>query len=79
MTIQLTIAIAGLLGLLVGLAIGRNARRERDKRIAELEKELTTIRNVAEAQNETIGRLRKKLDKGYGKHKTNTNDLPRPA
>lgn len=66
MTIELTIAIAGLLGLLMGLAIGRNARRERDKRISELEREITTIRNVAEAQNDTIGRLRKKLKKkGY--------------
>lgn len=70
MTTQLTIAIAGLLGLLVGLAIGRNARRERDKRISELEREITTIRNVAEAQNDTIGRLRKKLDKRNGKKET---------
>jgi len=66
MGIELTIAIASLLGLLVGLSIGRNGRRERDKRIAELEKEATTNRNVMEAQNDTIGRLRKKLKKkGY--------------
>ena len=67
MTMELTIAIAGLLGLLVGLSIGRNGRRERDKRIAELEKEATTNRNVMEAQNDTIGRLRKKLDKRNAK------------
>lgn len=72
MTTELTIIIAGLLGLVVGLAIDRNARRERDKRIAELEKELTTIRNVAEAQNDTIGRLRKKLDKKKGCNNVNT-------
>lgn len=61
MTIELYIAIAGLIGLAVGLTIDRNARAERDKRIGELEKELTTLRNVADAQNATISRLRKKL------------------
>ena len=66
MTIELTIVIAGIIGLAIGLMIDRNARRERDERITELEKELTTIRNVAESQNETIGRLRKKLDKKKG-------------
>ena len=66
MTIELTIVIAGIIGLAIGLMIDRNARRERDERITELEKELTTIRNVAESQNETIGRLRKKLDKKNG-------------
>ena len=66
MSIELAIVIAGIIGLATGLMIDRNARRERDERIAELEKELTTIRNVAESQNETIGRLRKKLDKKKG-------------
>ena len=61
MSIELIIAIAGLIGLAVGLAIDRNARAERNKRISELEKELTTLRNVADAQNATISRLRKKL------------------
>lgn len=66
MTMQLTIAVAGLLGLIVGLAIGRNGRHERDKRIAELEGELAVKQNVCEAQNDTIQRLRKKLKKkGY--------------
>lgn len=67
MTTQLTIIIAGIIGLVVGLAIGRQGRKERDARINELEKELTTIRNVAESQNETIGRLRKKLEKRNGR------------
>lgn len=61
MTTELYIAIAVLIGLAVGLAIDRNARAERDKRICELEKELTTLRNVADAQNATISRLRRKL------------------
>ena len=66
MTIELTIAMAGIIGLIVGLAIGRQGRKERDARIGKLEQELTTIRNVAEAQNDTINRLRKKLKKkGY--------------
>lgn len=63
---MIEITIAGIIGLVIGLMIDRNARRERDERITELEKELTTIRNVAESQNETIGRLRKKLDKRNG-------------
>lgn len=73
MTMQLTIAVAGLLGLIVGLSIGRNGRKERDKRISELEQriselenELIVKQNVAEALNSTIQRLRKKLKKkGY--------------
>lgn len=66
MSIELAIAIAGIIGLIVGLAIGRQGRKERDARISELEQELTTIRNVYEAQNDTINRLRKKLKKkGY--------------
>ena len=66
MTIELYIAISGIIGLIVGLMIDRNARRERDQRISELERELTTMRNVAEAQNDTIGRLRKKLERKKG-------------
>lgn len=66
MTTQLTIIIAGIVGIIVGLAIGRQGRKERDARIGKLEQELTTIRNVCEAQNDTINRLRKKLKKkGY--------------
>lgn len=61
MTTELYIAIAVLIGLAVGLAIDRNAMAERDKRIGELEKELTTLHNVADAQNATISRLRRKL------------------
>lgn len=69
MTTQLIIIIAGIIGLIVGLAIGRQGRRERDARIGKLEQELTTIRNVCEAQNDTINRLRKKLEKRNGKEK----------
>lgn len=67
MSMELAIAIAGIIGLFVGLAIGRQGRKERDARIGKLEQELTTIRNVAEAQNDTINRLRKKLEKRNGK------------
>lgn len=41
MSIELTIAIAGIIGLIVGLAIGWDARKERDQRIRELENELS--------------------------------------
>lgn len=67
MTTQLTIAIAGIIGLIIGLMIDRNARRERDERIRQLEGELTVKQNVVESQNATIGRLRKKLDKRNGR------------
>lgn len=70
MTTQLIIIIAGIIGIVVGLAIGRQGRKERDARIGKLEQELTTIRNVAEAQNDTINRLRKKLEK-HGKNQEN--------
>ena len=63
MTTQLTIAIAGIIGLIIGLMIDRNARRERDEKIRQLEGELTVKQNVVESQNATIGRLRKKLGK----------------
>lgn len=67
MTTQLTIAIAGIIGLIIGLLIDRNARHERDRRISELEAELTVKQNVVESQNATIGRLRKKLEKRNGR------------
>ena len=63
---ELYIAIGIIIGLCIGLVIDRNARRERDQRISELERELTTMRNVAEAQNDTICRLRKKICKKGG-------------
>lgn len=40
MSIELAIAIGIVLGLAVGLLIDRNARKERDERIRQLEKEL---------------------------------------
>ena len=64
---MIEIMISGIIGLVIGLMIDRNARRERDERIAELENRLVTDRNVMEAQNETINRMRKKLDKRNGK------------
>lgn len=64
---MIEIMISGIIGLVIGLMIDRNARRERDERIAELENRLATDRNVMEAQNETINRMRKKLDKRNGK------------
>lgn len=66
---MIEIMISGIIGLVIGLMIDRNARRERDERIAELENRLATDRNVMEAQNETINRMRKKLDKRNGKEK----------
>ena len=68
---MIEIMISGIIGLAIGLMIDRNARRERDERIAELENRLATDRNVMEAQNETINRMRKKLDKRNGKNQEN--------
>lgn len=68
---MIEIMISGIIGLVIGLMIDRNARRERDERIAELENRLATDRNVMEAQNETINRMRKKLDKRNGKTQEN--------
>ena len=64
---MIEIMISGIIGLVIGLMIDRNARRERDERIAELENRLATDRNVMDAKNETINRMRKKLDKRNGK------------
>lgn len=69
MTMQLTIAIAGLLGLIIGLAIGRNARKERDDRIKELEGELAVKQNVCEAQNERICVQRREIERLHNNHK----------
>lgn len=68
---MIEIMISGIIGLVIGLLIDRNARRERDERIAELENRLATDRNVMDAQNETINRMRKKLDKRNGKKEEN--------
>lgn len=68
---MIEIMISGIIGLVIGLMIDRNARRERDERIAELENRLATDRNVMDAQNETINRMRKKLDKRNGKNQEN--------
>lgn len=66
MMTELALAIGIIIGLAVGLLIDRNARHERDDKIASLEKELTMKQNVAESLNATVQRLRNKLKKkGY--------------
>ena len=66
MMTELALAIGIIIGLAVGLLIDRNARKERDDKIASLEKELTVKQNVAESLNATVQRLRNKLKKkGY--------------
>ena len=60
---DLTITLAIVLGLAIGLLIGRNARLERDERIKELESELTIQRNVVKALNENNVKLRKRMKK----------------
>lgn len=63
---DLYIIIGILLGLVVGLLIGHKGRKERDERISELEKEINVKQNVVEAQNGTISRLRKIVNKKKG-------------
>lgn len=81
MSIEIVIAVAGIIGLLVGLRINKTGIKERDKRIAELEKELEqkvgqlkqeliVKQNVAEALNDTVQRLRKKLKENAEKTDT---------
>ena len=45
---ELYIAIGIIIGLCVGLVIDRNARKERDQRISELEKENEKLKNETE-------------------------------
>ena len=59
MTVELAIAIGIIIGLAVGLLIDRNARKERDDKIAELEGELKVSRNVVKSLNEDNVKLRK--------------------
>lgn len=59
----MNIAISIIIGLCIGLAIGHIGRRQRDKRIAELENEISVNQNVMEAQNDSINRLRRSLEK----------------
>ena len=74
MTIELTIAVAGILGLLIGLRINNSGIKERDKRIAELEKnleqqvsllkkEIIVKQNVIDSNNETVNRLRRENER----------------
>jgi hypothetical protein len=55
-----------VVGLLIGLGIDRNARRDRDERISELERELTTQRNIVKSLDEDNVKLRRRL-KQYAK------------
>lgn len=81
MSIQIAIAVAGIIGLLVGLRINKTGIKERDKRIAGLEKEMerqvsqfkkeiVIKQNVAEALNDTVQRLRQKLKENAEKTDT---------
>lgn len=59
MTVELALALGIIIGLAVGLLIDRNARHERDEKIAELEWELKVSRNVVKSLNEDNVKLRK--------------------
>lgn len=59
----MTIAISIIIGLIIGLIIGHAGRRQRDRRIRELENEVSVNQNVMEAQNDSINRLRRSLEK----------------
>ena len=61
MSIELYITASMLLGFMVGMWINRTAIRERDQRIDELEKEITTQRNVVKSLNEDNVNLRKRM------------------
>jgi len=61
--IEFYIVIGGCIGLALGLFIDRNARHERDQRIAELEQERTVLQNICDSNNGTISRLRRENDK----------------
>jgi len=67
MTTELVLAIGIIIGLAVGLLIDRNARRERDEKIAELEGGLNVNRNVVKSLNEDNVRLIKRLSKNEQK------------
>lgn len=73
MTTELYLVIGIILGLAVGLLIDRNARKERDERIKELENELNVKQNICDSNNDTINRLRRENDKLKGKTKTFKN------
>jgi len=66
MTRVLYIASGMAVGLLIGLAVDRNARLDRDERISDLERELTTQRNIVKSLDEDNVKLRRRL-KQYAK------------
>ena len=59
----MTITISIIIGLCIGLLVGHMGRRQRDRRIRELENEISVNQNVMEAQNDSINRLRRSLEK----------------
>ena len=59
----MTITISIIIGLCIGLAIGHAGRRQRDRRIRDLENEISVNQNVMDAQNDSINRLRRSLEK----------------
>lgn len=59
----MNIVIYIIIGLCIGLAIGHAGRKQRDKKIAELENEISVNQNVMDAQNDSINRLRRSLEK----------------
>ena len=69
MSIEITIAIAGIIGLIVGLQINKTGINERDKRIQELEYELGVKQNVIDSNNDTINRLRRENERLKKKNK----------
>lgn len=73
MTIEIAIAVSAIIGLCLGLYANHKGIKERDERIHELEGELAVKQNVCEAQNATIGRLRKELDTLKGRRHGETD------
>ena len=73
MNIEIAITISAIIGLCIGLYANRKGIKERDERIHELEGELAVKQNVCEAQNATIGRLRKELDTLKGRRQGETD------
>lgn len=57
------IAISAIISFALGLCVDRKARKERDEEIARLNKEVVTLQNVCESNNDTINRLRRENER----------------
>lgn len=79
MGIELTIAIASLLGLIVGLLIGKKGRNERDKRLQELQYENNVKQNVIDSNNDTINRLRRENERLKKKLTNDVDERKEPS